>query len=116
RVAIGSPDSGAGAVAHALLQANRLDPQSFPQEGQNLGGSRAADALIGGELDAAFFIGPAENGLIQRLAMQPQLRLASLRRADAYQARLPYLTRLEVGEGMLDLAGNSPDRDILTLG
>ena len=116
RVAIGSPDSGAGAVAHALLQANQIDTRNLPANWQTLGGNRAADALVAGELDAAFFIGPAENALIQRLAANPELRLASLRRTDAYQARLPYLTGLSVGEGMLDLASNSPDADIRTLG
>lgn len=116
RVAIGSPDSGAGAVVHALLQANRIYPQNLPQNWQSLGGNRAADALIAGELDAAFFIGPAENALIQRLAAQPGLRLTSLRRIEAYQARMSYLTRLDVGEGMLDLASNTPGEDIRTLG
>src|SRR5690606_33282652 len=87
RVAVGSSSSGAGAVVHALLQANQIDTLNPPPGWQALSGSRAAEALIAGELDAAFFIGPAENALIQRLAAVPELRLTSLRRTDAYQAR-----------------------------
>lgn len=116
RLAIGSQDSGTQAVTAALFGANRIEPAQYPRRWQQLGGSRAADALIAGELDAAFFVGPAENPLIQRLAAEPGLRLVSLRRSEAYLARLPYLSRLEVGEGMLDMAQNTPDRDIVTLG
>lgn len=42
--------------------------------------------------------------------------LVSFRRSAAYRARLPYLTRLEVGEGLLNLANNVPRQDVLTLG
>lgn len=116
RLAIGSEDSGTQAVTAALFAANRIEPAAYPKRWQQLGGSRAADALVQGELDAAFFVGPAENPLIQRLAAEPKLRLVSLRRTEAYLARLPYLSRLEVGEGMLDMARNTPERDIVTLG
>jgi TRAP-type uncharacterized transport system substrate-binding protein len=116
RLAIGSEDSGTQAVTAALFAANRIEPGAYPKQWQQLGGSRAADALVNGELDAAFFVGPAENPLIQRLAAEPRLRLVSLRRTEAYLARLPYLSRLEVGEGMLDMARNTPERDIVTLG
>lgn len=116
RLAIGSADSGTQAVTAALFAANRIEPAQYPKRWQQLGGSRAADALIAGRLDAAFFVGPAENPLIQRLAAEPKLRLVSLRRTEAYLARLPYLSQLEVGEGMLDMAQNTPDRDIVTLG
>ena len=116
RLAIGSEDSGTQAVTAALFAANRIEPAAYPTQWQQLGGSRAADALVNGELDAAFFVGPAENPLIQRLAAEPKLRLVSLRRTEAYLARLPYLSRLEVGEGMLDMARNTPERDIVTLG
>ncbi|HLD66543.1 MAG TPA: TAXI family TRAP transporter solute-binding subunit, partial [Pseudomonas sp.] len=75
RLAIGAADSGTQAVTAALFAANRIEPEQYPAPWQQVGGSRAADALIAGELDAAFFIGPAENPLIQRLAGAPELRL-----------------------------------------
>lgn len=116
RLAIGSANSGTQAVTAALFSANRIEPPQYPQRWQQMGGSKAADALIAGELDAAFFVGPAENALIQRLAAEPKVRLVSLRRTEAYLARLPYLSQLQVGEGMLDMQHNTPDRDIVTLG
>ncbi len=116
RVAIGVEGSGTQAVTAALFAANRIEPAQYPSTWQPLGGGKAADALMAGELDAAFFVGPAENPLIQRLAAAPNLHLVSLRRTDAYLARLPYLSKLDVGEGMLNMAQNTPDRDIVTIG
>ncbi|MBD9482252.1 PhnD/SsuA/transferrin family substrate-binding protein [Pseudomonas sp. PDM14] len=116
RLGVGSEDSGTQAVTAALFNANRIEPAQYPATWQQVGGSRAADALLAGELDAAFFVGPAENALIQRLAAEPTLRLVSLRRTPAYLARLPYLSEVRVGEGMLDMPQNTPERDIVTLG
>lgn len=70
---------------------------------------------MAGELDAAFFVGPAENSLVQQLAANPDITLAHFRRAAAYEARLPFFNQVKVGEGLLDLASNAPDRDIITL-
>ena len=116
RLAIGTGDSGTLAVTSALLQANHIQPEQYPANWQQIGGTRAANALLAGELDAGFFVGPAENALIQRLAASPELRLVSLHRTAAYLARLPYLNELQVGEGMLDMAQNTPEHDIVTLG
>ncbi|MCY1510998.1 TRAP transporter solute receptor, TAXI family [compost metagenome] len=115
RVAIGAPDSGTRSVSDAILGANQITPERYPPQWQAISGSRAASALIDGELEAGFFLGPAENAVVQRLAAQPELDLISLRRSAAYRARLPYLTKLEVGEGLLNLASNSPSQDIRTL-
>ncbi|WP_454254656.1 TAXI family TRAP transporter solute-binding subunit [Pseudomonas sp. Marseille-Q8238] len=116
RLGVGTENSGTLAVTSALFEANRIDSTQYPASWQKVGGSRAANALIAGELDAAFFVGPAENALIQRLAASPDVRLVSLRRTSAYLARLPYLSELQVGEGMLDMAQNTPESDIVTLG
>ncbi|MDH4584657.1 C4-dicarboxylate ABC transporter substrate-binding protein [Pseudomonas sp. BN415] len=115
RVAIGAPNSGTRSVSDALLAANQISPEGYPSQWQSISGSPAASALLGGELDAGFFLGPAESAVVQRLAASPELDLVSLRRSAAYRARLPYLTRLEVGEGLLNLASNSPSRDMRTL-
>src|SRR5690606_17547719 len=68
RVAIGSPNSGTRSVTDALLGANGIDLNNLPARWQEYGGGRAARELQAGNLDVAFFIGPAENGLVQRLA------------------------------------------------
>ncbi|MCY1403616.1 TRAP transporter solute receptor, TAXI family [compost metagenome] len=115
RLALGSPGSGTEAATAAMLETNNILPAQYPPIWQRIGANPAADALLEGELDAGFFIGPAENPLIQRLAASPDLVLAGFRRARAYEARLPFLRRIEVGEGLLSLEQNVPYRNIETL-
>lgn len=115
RLALGDDGSGTRAASDAILQANGLTPAQYPPRWQSLGGSAAVQALLAGELDAAFFVGPAESPLVQQLAANPEIALAHFRRAAAYEARLPFFNRVTVGEGLLDLASNAPERDTVTL-
>lgn len=115
RLAIGGPGSGTEAVTEAILKANDIPNDPLPANWQARGGNAVANELLAGELDAAFFVGPAENPLIQRLAASPELKLAGFRRAHAYEARIPFLKRVEVSEGLLNLAQNMPDQDLATL-
>lgn len=115
-VAIGSPGSGTRSVTDALLKVNGIDVENLPARWQAYGGARAARDLQAGLLDVAFFIGPAENALVQRLAADPNLKLLNLGRSAAYHARLPYLNRLEVGEGLINLERNVPNRRLETVG
>ncbi|AYC31922.1 C4-dicarboxylate ABC transporter substrate-binding protein [Pseudomonas cavernae] len=115
RLALGAPGSGTRAATAAVLDANAIAEAQYPPNWQSVGGSAAATALSNGELDALFVIAPAENALVQQLAANPGLSLATFRRAAAYEARLPFLTRVNVSEGLLNLAQNAPPRDIITL-
>lgn len=115
RVGLGATDSGTEEVTAAILQANQIAPADYPEQWQRIGGRTAADELLAGNLDAAFFIAPADSPLVQRLAASPLLQLASFRRAAAYEARIPFLRHVAVGEGLLNLAQNTPHRDITTL-
>lgn len=115
RLALGGEGSGTRAATEAILTANAITPTDYPAGWQGLGGGKAASALMAGELDAAFFVGPAENSLVQQLAAHPDLALATFRRAAAYEARLPFFNRVTIGEGLLDLGRNAPERDTVTL-
>lgn len=112
RLAIGS---GTRAATEAILQANDIAPGHYPITWEARGGNAVVDDLLAGKLDAAFIVGPAENPAIQKLADNDQLRLVNFRRSAAYEARLPFLKRVEVGEGLLNLPRNVPERNISTL-
>jgi uncharacterized protein len=115
RLAMGVADSGTLAASAAILAVNDIPPSQYPANWQNSGGQTAATALMNGELDAGFFVAPAENNVIQQLAAHPQLKLASFHRAAAYQARLRYLRKVTIGEGLLNLAQNRPDHEVVIL-
>ncbi|MFN9480309.1 MAG: TAXI family TRAP transporter solute-binding subunit [Betaproteobacteria bacterium] len=110
RVAIGRPGSGTLVVGSAVARDNGLTaPQTTLVE---VGGSEAAQALIDGRLDAVFAIGALESPAIQQLLRAPDVRVMNLRRADAYVRRLPYLRKVELPEGVIDLARDVPPQPV----
>ena len=108
-VAIGSEGSGTKALVEQLLSLNDLDDEKLNPV--MLGGTTAAESLLAGEVDAAFFVSSARSEVIQTLLRSETVKLASLERADAYARRLRFLTRLELPEGLVDLELNIPPRD-----
>lgn len=113
RVAIGSQGSGTRALVTRLLKDNGFDPAAI--NFVDLGGREAAQALQGGELDAAFFVSSARAELIQQLLHAPGVRLASFERADAYARRYRFLTSVELPEGVVDLQANIPSQKVRLL-
>ncbi|WP_339648322.1 TAXI family TRAP transporter solute-binding subunit [Halopseudomonas pelagia] len=118
RVSLGGAGSGTWAVVRSLFEVQG-DTASWDSQGdgqwQSLAGRAAADALYAGELDAAFFVLPADNSLIRELISKPGIELVNLSQARAFAARLPYLEDLTVPEGLLDIQRNVPAQDISLL-
>jgi TRAP transporter TAXI family solute receptor len=113
-IAIGAGDSGTAVLATRMLRSNgMLDP---PTTVLNLGGRAAADLLLSGGIDAAFFMGDPGSPLIHELIRAPGVHLMSFERADAYVRQHPYLHRLTLPDGVFDLQRDIPDRDIVLLG
>ena len=115
RTAVGTTNGGIRMVVDPLLQANQFDSDNLPDTWQAYSGKKALSALLDQELDAAFFLGPAESLLIQEAASHPELQLVNFSQAAAYRARLPFITEIVVGQGLLNLATNQPHRDTTTL-
>lgn len=114
RVGTGSEGSGTAAVVGSLYAEMGAQTRFADRDGGNwrsLGDSAAAAQLRAGELDAAFFVLPAGNALLESLIADPALRLVSLRESRALAARLPFLEHLLVVEGLLDVAANLPPND-----
>ncbi|XXF76187.1 TAXI family TRAP transporter solute-binding subunit [Myxococcaceae bacterium GXIMD 01537] len=110
RIAVGPVDSGTHTLATTLLKANGVD--EAPTELVPLERDAAIEQLKQGQVDAIFLISPAESPAIARLAAVPGVRLLSFARADAYVRRYPYLSKLVLPRGELQL-DESPDRPML---
>lgn len=112
RVAIGPEGSGTRALALALLAGNGValeDATLLP-----LAGMEAAEALAEGTIDAAMFVSARPVAPIERLLRAPGVTLLDFRlRADAYVAAFPYLTRVELPAGAVDLAGDLPSEGVV---
>lgn len=113
RIATGKPGSGTQAVAMALLEDNRL--QINPGEILSVGGQEAAEALVSGKVDAAFFVASVQSPLVQKLLRQQGIQLMSFDRADAYTRLHRFLSRITLPEGTIDLQENIPPRDTVLL-
>lgn len=108
RIAIGPEGSGTRAAALLAMRVTGLAER--PTVLSDLGGMRAAEALIAGKVDAVFYVAAAEAPAVQRLLAAPGVRLLGIRRAEAISRRLPNLHRLTLPEGAVDLARNIPPR------
>lgn len=106
RIAIGALGSGTHTLGLAMAQINTLaEPPTALVE---LGGVAAADALIDKKIDAALLVSAIDGPAVQKLLRAPDVRVMNMRRADAYVRRLPHLHKVELPEGVVDLAGNIP--------
>jgi hypothetical protein len=106
KVAIGPEGSGTRSLASLLLTDNKLQPNNITLLDDT--GSSAAKKLLAGDIDAAFFIGSVESPVIQQLIREPSINLISLQRADAYKRLHPFLSKITLPEGIIDLQHNIP--------
>lgn len=68
--------------------------------------------LESGKVDAMILVDGLESVIVQKLIADPNIHLASFRRADAYTRLLPYFEKLTVPMGGFNLANNVPDHAI----
>jgi TRAP-type uncharacterized transport system substrate-binding protein len=112
RLAIGAEGSGTHVLASTLLNANGIEPDGRTAL-LDLSGEDAARALTEDKIDAAFLMGDsATPPLMRKLLLTPGIRLFNFTQAEAYERRFPYLTRLELPMGALDLGKNSPAQNL----
>jgi TRAP transporter TAXI family solute receptor len=120
RIAIGTPGSGTRALIAPLFAAQGLVTASGKGSGYTelveLGGGDALRALKAGEIDAALYVGGAATPTIQQALRDPFIKFMNLTHADAYPRRLPFLTKLTLPYGTIDLAINLPDQDVTMIG
>jgi TRAP-type uncharacterized transport system substrate-binding protein len=110
RVAIGISGSGTHTLGLAMARHNGLIGP--PTELVELGGLAAAEALVDGRIDAALYVSALDAPAVQKLLRAPGVRLMDARRADAYIRRLPYLHKLELPEGVIDLTADIPPQRV----
>lgn len=109
RVAVGLEGSGTRPIALQLLENNHVtqDNTTFLA----LSSKTAAQQLASGKIDAAFFVMSPTASIIIELLKNPNIELMSFKRHLAYSSRYPFLTSVQIGEGMIDLENNIPNQD-----
>ncbi len=110
RINIGPIGSGTHAQAVSILKQNHLT--STAPNLLSMNNADAVNAIEQGEIDAVFLVDGYDSPNVQRLIKNPNIRLVTFSRADAYTRLLPYFEELGVPMGGFDLGKNIPDHPI----
>jgi TRAP transporter TAXI family solute receptor len=113
RVAVGPEGSGTRVLADLLLDANGIPASSATR--LPVTGHAAQEALQRGAADAAFLVASVQAPMVRDIAEVADLHLMSFPRADAYTRRFPFLVKLLLPEGALNLASDAPPHDTVLL-
>ena len=115
RVSIGPEGSSSRALSLEVLgRAGWVDQKSTTLLG--LPPVKAAQALIRGDIDTAIFVDGWESPVVQRLLTTNGVNLESIPRADALVRIYPYLNKLVLPAGAVDLAEPRPPTDVVLIG
>jgi TRAP-type uncharacterized transport system substrate-binding protein len=114
RIAVGAIGSGTRAFVEPLLAFNAVLRSNSTLE--SLGGENAVHALQAGDVDAVLLVGGTQTPIIIQALRDPAIRLLSFDRAEAYVRRFPYISKLTLPSGTIDLALDIPPRDVTLIG
>jgi len=109
RLAIGATGSGTQVLALEMLHANGIDQTNSTL--LETGGLGLVDAFANNRIDAAFVVGPPQSATVWTLLYTPGVKLMSLGQAEAYARRFPYLAKVVLPQGAIDIERNLPDQD-----
>jgi uncharacterized protein len=112
RVAVGPQGSGTRLLALQLLEASGI---AGSMELSELAGNEAAQALSASRIDAVVTIGAPDAPLVKALLHEPSVRLMSFAHAEAYTRLFPFLSRLVLPRGLIDVDRDLPAEDVQLL-
>jgi TRAP transporter TAXI family solute receptor len=110
RIAVGAEGSGTRPLAIDLLEASGVTAKN--SKFSSLSGLSALDALSRNKLDAIFLVGPARSAAVWASLYTPGVRVMNFSRADAFVRRFPYLNKVVLPQGAIDLVRDIPARDL----
>jgi TRAP-type uncharacterized transport system substrate-binding protein len=110
KINIGPVGSGTRAQALSIFKLNSLNSNAPNLLG--LSNSDGIEALERGVIDGVILVDGFDSLNVQRLIKNPDIKLASFLRADAYTRLMPYFEELTVPMGGFDLGKNIPDHPI----
>jgi hypothetical protein len=112
RVAIGAVGSGTRSLALQLLKYNGIEPGGATAL-SDLDSDAAADALLGGSVDAVFLMGDTTStNVMLQLERDASIRLFDFTQADGYTRRISYVNKLAFPQGSIDFGKNIPAHDV----
>jgi TRAP-type uncharacterized transport system substrate-binding protein len=114
KVAIGPAQNATNNIYRMLYELN----QNTPPNAANLvelPNKEAVEQLIAGKIDAAFIVDSYESETIQKLLKGKDIKIMNFALADAYLKLLPFLQKLVVPKGSINLESVYPPEDTTIL-
>jgi len=109
-IAIGKKGSGTNATAQEILALNGISSNNVIFYERS--GMAAMEMLKQGKVDAIFSVGNLESTFVQSILQDDTYYVHSMKRAEAYQRRLKYMTPVTLHQGVLDFEQNIPADNI----
>jgi TRAP-type uncharacterized transport system substrate-binding protein len=109
RVLVGPAGGGTNQLALRLLAANGVTASTATLINMEL--PDYVDMLEKGTADAGLLVLGPQARTIDRLLKSPHVHLMNLAEADAYSQRFPFLSRLDLKQGVIDFDRNVPAVD-----
>jgi TRAP-type uncharacterized transport system substrate-binding protein len=113
RFSIGPEGSATRQMTLRLLALDGADPSRFDL--LPLTPEQAGESLLRGDIDACAMVTSFDAPVVRRLLADPDVTVASFRRADAWLALDPHLDKLVLPEGVGDPARNLPPKEVVLL-
>lgn len=113
RISIGPEGSGGRALALQILSRTKLD--RVVGELSSFEPRVAAGKLLAGEIDAAFIVTGWNSPVVQSLLGAADVEAFSYLYADALVAIYPFLHKLVLPAGVIDIPGKRPPSDVVLL-
>ena len=110
RIAVGAEQSGTRAIAMQLLADNAVDDQGASV--LSVGGERAQELLLQGEVEAAFFVASARSALVHGLLERTDVSVMSFENAEAYRRIHRFLSKVTLPQGVINFKADIPPRDV----
>jgi len=110
KLAVGSEGSGTRKLVFQILAVNDLGNNNVNLA--SLGGDDAVEALRQDKVDATFIIAGADSSAVHKLLSMDGVRLMHFSQADAYVKRIPFLSKVILPRGAVDLVHDIPSSDV----
>lgn len=110
RLAIGAEGSGTRKLALQILSVNGMENDA--EHFLPISGDAGLEALRQGKADAVFVIAGADAAVIRKFLAQDGVRLMNFAQAGAYVKRFPFLSKVTLPRGVVDLVQDVPAQDV----
>lgn len=114
QIAIGAPGTVSQKLFYTLMELNNPGTGDRPNF-LKLPHSEAVDQLLAGKVDAVFIVDGFNSPLIQKVLRDPSIKLMNFPLADGYVRRLPFLQKVTVPRGAIDIASIRPESEVALL-